>query len=76
MHPECECIKEPMYWGPDVPTAVDFVLGVLGWLLKDLDPDTRTTALTNLRRTLVAHYSADGVTFPSAAWLVTSRKPG
>lgn len=74
--PECETLREPMYWGPDVPTAVDFVLGVLGWLLDDLDDDARTKAMTNLRRTLVAHYDTDGVTFPSAAWLVTSRKPG
>ena len=48
---------------------------MLGWLLDDLDADARTRALTNLRRTLVAHYTwDDGVTFPSAAWLVTSRK--
>ncbi|MEV5965261.1 methyltransferase domain-containing protein [Kribbella sp. NPDC051952] len=73
--PECEPVKERMYWGPDVPTAVDFVLGVLGWLLDDLDPDELTRAMTNLRRTLVSHYSAGGVTFPSAAWLVTTRKP-
>ena len=73
--PECEALKEPMYWGPDVPTALHFTLGVLGWLLDDLDADARTRALTNLRRTLVAHYTwDDGVTFPSAAWLVTSRK--
>lgn len=73
--PECEPVKERMYWGPDVPTAVDFVLGILGWLLEDLDPDALTQAMTNLRRTLVSHYAADGVTFPSAAWLVTTRKP-
>lgn len=73
--PECEPVKEPMYWGPDVRTAEAFVLGILGWLLSDADADTRTRAITNLRRTLVKHFTPGGVTFPSAAWLVTSRKP-
>jgi SAM-dependent methyltransferase len=72
--PECEPVKESMYWGPDVHTAERFVLGVMGRQLSDADTDTRTRALTNLRRTLVKHYSPGGVSFPSAAWLVTSRK--
>ncbi|HET6986162.1 MAG TPA: methyltransferase domain-containing protein [Kribbella sp.] len=74
--PECEPVKERMYWGPDVRTAERFVVGVFDWLLADADTGTRTRAMTNLRRTLVKHYSPGGVTFPSAAWLVTSRKPG
>ena len=73
--PECEPVKESTYWGPDVRTAEAFVLGVLGWMLADADADTRTRAITNLRRTLVKHFTPGGVSFPSAAWLVTSRKP-
>ena len=61
--------------GSGRPTAEAFVLGVLGWMLADADADTRTRAITNLRRTLVRHFTPGGVTFPSAAWLVTSRKP-
>jgi hypothetical protein len=64
-----------MYWGPDVRTAEAIVLGVFGWMLSGADADTRTRAITNLRRTLVKHFTPGGVSFPSAAWLVTSRKP-
>ncbi|MGW6276773.1 class I SAM-dependent methyltransferase [Kribbella sp. NPDC055071] len=69
--PEFQTVAEPMYWGPDVATAKRLALGVLGWLIVD-----RTEALKNLRNVLTAHHSADGVTFDSTAWLVTSRRPG
>ncbi len=68
--PECESLKEPMYLGPDVATAETFVLGVLGWLLMDLDTQARVT----LRATLQDNLTSEGVTFPSAAWLVTTHK--
>jgi ubiquinone/menaquinone biosynthesis C-methylase UbiE len=73
--PECESFKEPMHWGPDVATAEGFVLGMMGWLLNDLDEDGRAQALNRLRSRLAAHLGPEGVTFPSAAWLVTAQKP-
>jgi SAM-dependent methyltransferase len=69
--PEFETVAEPMRWGPDVATAEKLALGVLGWLIVD-----RTEALRNLREVLAAHLAADGVTFDSTAWWVTSRRLG
>lgn len=72
--PSFEAIDEPMYFGPDVPTAERFVLGVLGWLLVGLDDETRTNALTALRTDLQAHQTAEGIAYASSAWLIGSRK--
>jgi SAM-dependent methyltransferase len=69
-------IEQPMWFGPDVPAAHDFVLGLLGWQLATLDPAVRDHALARLRRTLEAHTGPDGVQFGSACWLVTARRPG
>ncbi len=66
--PECEPINELMDWGPDAVTAERLIVGTLG---QHFDDD----ALTELRSTLVAHSSSEGVTFPSAAWLITTHKP-
>ncbi|GAA1613673.1 hypothetical protein GCM10009789_79810 [Kribbella sancticallisti] len=71
--PEFEPLTEPMYFGPDVPTAQRFVLGVLGWLLTPLDKATKALALEALRADLQAHLTPDGVAYSSSAWLITSR---
>jgi hypothetical protein len=65
--PECESLREPMYFGPDVPSAEDFVMGSL---FPDLDAGDRMT----LRAALQDHLTPEGVTFTSAAWLVTTHK--
>jgi len=67
----------PFYVGDDVDDAYTFVTGlqVILFLVKDLDDATRARALDNLRATLAAHKTADGVTFDSAAWIVTARMP-
>ncbi|NEA31353.1 methyltransferase domain-containing protein [Streptomyces sp. SID13031] len=71
--PGFEALDEPMYFGPDVPAAEQFVLGVLGWLLVGLDDETRTRALEALRADLEAHQTAGGVAYASSAWLIGSR---
>ncbi|MFC5260516.1 class I SAM-dependent methyltransferase [Kribbella qitaiheensis] len=74
--PTFEAQAEPMYFGLDVRTAERFVLGVLGWLLADLDDDARHQALDALRNDLAKHQTTDGIAYDSAAWLISSHLPG
>jgi len=69
--------EHPSWWGSDADDAYDFVTGllVIKMLLEDLDDATRAQALDNLRSTMAAHQTPDGVIFGSAAWLITARKP-
>jgi hypothetical protein len=43
-------------------------------MLQPLDDDTRRAALDELRATVAAHETADGVRFGSSAWLITAVK--
>jgi SAM-dependent methyltransferase len=65
-----------IWLGEDLSGAEQGVLGVLGWLLRDLDDAGRARALENLRTTLAAHATSGGVTFGSAAWLIRARRVG
>jgi SAM-dependent methyltransferase len=67
-------LEEPMYFGPDPAAAERLVLGVMGWLLADLDEEARRRALHDLRISLDAHRTSEGVAYRSAAWLVTTRR--
>jgi hypothetical protein len=60
------------YFGADPDDAHRFVSGLMGWMLDGLDNAARTGALDALHRTMQAHETAQGVTFRSAAWLVTA----
>jgi SAM-dependent methyltransferase len=66
--------EEPMHFGANAEGAHQFVLGLMGWMLQGLDEAGRTRALDALRATLTAHQGLDGVTFGSAAWLITARR--
>jgi hypothetical protein len=44
--------------------------GFVDYLLEGLDDAARTQALAALRATLVAHDTAQGVLYPSAAWII------
>nr|BFE72814.1 hypothetical protein GCM10020092_061150 [Actinoplanes digitatis] len=70
-------VREPIYFGPDVPAAFDWVRGFTctSEFLDRLDPAAAAHAEERLRRTLAANLSADGVRFDSRAWLVTARRP-
>jgi SAM-dependent methyltransferase len=71
-----EPIDEPIEFGSDADDAFAFMctLGIVEGLTHDLDDDKRTLALTELRKTVAAHESADGVFFGTSAWLITARR--
>jgi SAM-dependent methyltransferase len=69
-------VREPVYYGPDLDTAVDWVRGFTSTsqALGQLDPDEATRAVRRLREALAAHLRDDGVWFDSRAWIVTARR--
>jgi SAM-dependent methyltransferase len=71
---ELEAVDAPMWFGDDAADAHRFVLGLLGWLLEGLDEDGRRRASEALLETMRAHERADGVTYDSAAWLISARR--
>jgi SAM-dependent methyltransferase len=71
----CADVHEPVFYGPDVPAALDWVRGFSGRLLDRMDPAAADRALGRLRETLAAHRGEDGVWFDSRAWLVTAHRP-
>jgi SAM-dependent methyltransferase len=69
-------VSAPVYYGPDVDEAMDWVRGFActGEVLKRLDPTAAERALGRLRAALAAHLRDDGVWFNSRAWVVTARR--
>ena len=67
----------PWHVGTDADDAYGFVIGlrVTQMLFEDLDDASKTQALDNLRATMDAHQTPDGVIFGSASWIITARKP-
>ncbi|MFI0479407.1 class I SAM-dependent methyltransferase [Actinomadura sp. 9N215] len=68
-------VQEPVYYGPDVPTALNWVQSFTSTAeaLKTLNP---TTATDRLRQKLTEHLTAEGVYFNSRAWLITAHHLG
>ena len=69
-------VREPMYFGPDVVTALDWIRGFACTreVLDRLDPDAAAGALGRLRVILAEHNGGRGVRFGSRAWIVTARR--
>jgi SAM-dependent methyltransferase len=69
-------VHEPVYYGPDVAAALDWVRGFtcMNDALKRLDPAGAERALERLRQALAAHAGGDGIWFDSRAWIVTARR--
>ncbi|HEU5161155.1 MAG TPA: methyltransferase domain-containing protein [Streptosporangiaceae bacterium] len=69
-------VHEPVYYGPDVAAALDWVRGFTstGNALKRLDPAAAARAIGRLRKALSAHLGDDGVWFDSRAWLITAHR--
>ncbi len=69
-------VREPVYYGPDVAAALDWVRGFTHTsdALKRLDPIAAERALERLREMLATHASGDGIWFDSRAWIVTARR--
>jgi hypothetical protein len=59
-----------------VPTAERYVSTLLGGMLDELDDAARAEAETALRGTLQEHLGPDGVTYPSAMWIITCGRSG
>ena len=72
---ELQPLDVPMYFGRDAEEGYPIMRDLLGWMVRDQDSAARHQALDRLRRLLVEHESADGVTLGSAAWLITARRP-
>jgi hypothetical protein len=69
-------VREPVYYGPDVATAVEWVRGFActQHVLKSLDAAQAQRALERLHATLAHHARADGIWFDSRAWIVAARR--
>ena len=69
-------VREPMYFGPDVATALDWIRGFACTkeALDRLDPAAAERALGRLRVMLTEHRGDKGVRFDSRAWIVTARR--
>ena len=68
-------VRELMWFGADAEAAYRFVAGqgFTSFMLKDLDAAQRERALADLRASIDAHETDDGVVYPSAAWIATAR---
>jgi SAM-dependent methyltransferase len=72
--PRLTGVRERTYVGPDVATAERYVSAIVGTLLTELDDADRATATAALRADLQQHLGPDGVTYPSAVWIVTATR--
>ncbi len=69
-------VDDKLWVGVDVEDALSFVqtMGITKSLLEGLDPAGRATAIAQLRMTVEANATPDGVGFGAAAWLIRARK--
>ncbi|MGA9309100.1 MAG: methyltransferase domain-containing protein [Pseudonocardiaceae bacterium] len=67
-------LSEPMYFGPDPDDALRFISGQHAAMVRDLDADTRSRALDNLRASMSDHQTEGGVYYDSAAWLIEAQR--
>ena len=69
-------VRDLLYFGTDAEDAYRFVrgMGFTQYLLRDLDHHPRARALEALRATIVAHDTAQGVLYPSAAWIIRAHR--
>lgn len=69
-------LRELMWFGdtPDDAFRLITSLGPFAAMLRNLESDTREMARAELRASINAHNTADGVQYPSAMWLVTAAR--
>jgi SAM-dependent methyltransferase len=69
-------VHEPVYYGADVAAALEWVSGFsnVNVVLQGSDPVSTARTHEQLRQTLEAHASKDGVWFDSRAWIVAARR--
>jgi ubiquinone/menaquinone biosynthesis C-methylase UbiE len=70
-------VREPVYFGPDVATALRWIRGFActSEVMSSQDSTSEELILERLRETLVTHMRADGIWFDSQAWIVRARRP-
>jgi hypothetical protein len=68
-------VREPVYYGPDVPAALAWIRGFscTDAALGRLGPAAAAQAEGKLRAALAEHERDDGIWFGSRSWLVTGR---
>jgi SAM-dependent methyltransferase len=64
-----------MWFGHDADDAHRFVLGLMGWMLQDLDAAGTRRATDALHASMVEHETPEGVLFESAAWITEATLP-
>lgn len=71
-------VHEPVHYGPDVGTALDWVRGFTCTreALAGIAPDAAAHAVERVRAALEEHLGAEGVRFDSRAWVVGARRDG
>jgi SAM-dependent methyltransferase len=69
-------VREPVYYGPDVATALEWVRGFTctNKVMSSLGSASAEHNLERLRATLAAHAGADGVWFDASAWIIAARR--
>src|SRR5919106_832939 len=69
-------VREPVYYGPDVATALEWVRGFActNNVMSSLDFASAEHALERLRATLAAQAGANGVWFDAWAWIIAARR--
>jgi SAM-dependent methyltransferase len=65
----------PMWFGHDADDAHRLLSGLLGWMLEGLDDRARAGALDDLRATVAAHHTPEGVLYESATWTIRAVRP-
>jgi SAM-dependent methyltransferase len=72
---EVEGMAAPMWFGHATEDAFRLVAGLLGWMLEGLDPPGRARAMDDLRATIAAHETPEGVLYGSGAWFAHATRP-
>ncbi len=69
-------VREPVYYGPDVTAALDWVRGFqcTSQALERLSPSHAARAVERLRGALAAHATDDGVWLGSRAWIIAAQR--
>jgi SAM-dependent methyltransferase len=70
-----EEVREPVYYGPSVEHAVEFVsrFSNVASALSSQAPGERERVIERVRSAMAAHCTRDGVWFDARAWIVTAR---
>jgi SAM-dependent methyltransferase len=77
--PEIVEVRQPMSFGTDIATAEGLAGGMFADLfaaqLAELDGPAQDRATATLRTSLHAHLGPNGVSYPSAMWIITATLP-